>query len=415
MDRMRVAIVGGGAAGLVTAYLLSGHHQLTVFEARSMLGGHVRTLHGNVPCESLDPRFCLDAGVVEFDEHHFPTLGRLLDELKVERRPAPGTTALFLADGRRFRSRGNIALGGGGRLERLAATARLLPVALQKRRFERRTEGVSTADLYSRSIGAYLEAGTYATWLRMLLMYAYSVPYRQTGAIPAVLAVPVLRAFTRTAQWTAIRGGSYDYLRRITEAIEARLVLDARIEAVSRPRDAVEIRLQTGETLHFDAVVLAAPPDQVLELLSDPTLAETRRFSSWRANRIQTVIHTDTGLYERRGARYYSEFDLFEGPDGGAGYNAYLNRLAGLPPDHPTHYFLAYGLDREIDPACVVYEQHHHTPLYTVEALRHREEVLETQGELRTFHAGAWLGNGLHEGAVTSAVHVSRRLGGSRL
>jgi predicted NAD/FAD-binding protein len=412
---MRVAIVGGGAAGLVTAYLVNGHHELTVFEACSTLGGHVRTLQGNVACERLAPRLFLDAGVVEFDEDHFPTLGRLLDELEVERRPAPGTTALFFADGRHFRSPGNIALGGGGRFERLAARARLLSVALEKRRFERRTERVSTADLYRCSIGAYLESGTYATWLRMLLMYAYSIPYRETAAIPAALAVPVLRAFTRTAKWTAIRGGTYDYLRRITECIDAKLVLDARIESISRPRDGVEIRLQSGEALHFDAVVLATPPDQVLALLSDPTLAETRRFSGWRANRIHTVIHTDTGLYRRRGASYYSEFDLFEGPDGGAGYNAYLNRLAGLPPDHPTHYFLAYGLDHEIDPACVVHEQPHHTPLYTVEALRHREEVLETQGERRTFHAGAWLGNGLHEGAVTSAVQVSHRLGGRRL
>ena len=412
---MRVAIVGGGAAGLVTAYLVSGRHQLTVFETRSTLGGHVRTLQGNVACESLAPRLFLDAGVVEFDEDHFPTLGRLFDELKVERRPVPGTTSLFLADGRRFRSPGNMVLGGGGRFERLAARARLLSVALEKRRFERRTDGVSMADLYSRSIGSYLESGTYATWLRMLLMYAYSIPYRETAGIPAALAVPVLRAFRDTANWTAIRGGSYDYLRRITECIDAKLVLDARIEAISRPRGGVEIRLQTGEVLHFDAVVLAAPPDQVLALLSDPTPAETRRFSSWRANRIHTVIHTDTGLYTRRGARYYSEFDLFESPDGGAGYNAYLNRLAGLAPDHPTQFFLAYGLDHEIDPACVVHEQPHHTPLYTVEALRHREEVLETQGERRTFHAGAWLGNGLHEGAVTSAVHVSQRLGGRRL
>ena len=93
----------------------------------------------------------------------------------------------------------------------------------------------------------------------------------------------------------------------------------------------------------------------------------------------------------------------------------YLNRLAGLPPDHPSHYFLAYGLDHEIDPACVVHRQLHHTPFYTVEALRHREEVRETQGERQTFHAGAWLGDGLHEGAVASAVAVSERLGGRRL
>ncbi|MDH3686025.1 MAG: FAD-dependent oxidoreductase [Myxococcales bacterium] len=412
---MRVAIVGGGAAGLVTAYLLSGRHELTVFEAGSTLGGHVRTLQGNVRCERLAPGLFLDAGVVEFDEHHFPSLGRLLDTLGVERRTAPGSTALFLQDGRHFRSPGNIDLGGGGRFERLTAKTRLLPIARQKRQFERRTEGVSMADLYARPVGDYLDGGTYATWLRMLLMYAYSTPYPETAAIPAALAVPMLRAFTRSAKWTAIEGGTWEYLRRITEALEAKLVLDARIDAISRPQGAVEIRMQNGEVLTFDAVVLAAPPDQVLELLADPTPGELRRFAAWRANPIQTVIHTDTAIYGRRGARYYSEFDLFEGSDGGAGYNAYLNRLAGLPPDHATPYFLADGLGHEIDPACVVHEQPHHTPRYTVDALRHREEVFETQGELGTFHAGAWLGNGLHEGAVASAVGVSLRLGGRRL
>ncbi len=412
---MKVAIVGGGAAGLVTAYLLRGRHELTVFEACNKLGGHVRTLGENVRCERVPPRVLLDAGVIEFDEHHFPSVGRLLDELKVARRAAPGTTALFLADGRHFRSLENIELGSGSWIERVAATARVLPVAPQKRRFERRTQALSAAELHAHSIGDYLEAGTYATWLRMLLMYAYSIPYAQTGNIPAALAVPVLRAFTGTVNWTAIVGGTYAYLRRITEATHARYLLDARIEAVSRAGGGVEIRLQSAETLRFDAVVFATPPDQVLKLLADPTPAETRRFAGWRANHIHTVIHTDASLYARRRAGYFSEFDLFETPDGGAGYNAYLNRLAGLGPDHPVHYFLAYGLDHEIDPDSIVHEQAHHTPLYTVEALRYRVEVIETQGEGHTFHAGAWLGNGLHEGAVTSAVQVSRRLGGQLL
>lgn len=412
---MRVAIVGGGAAGLVTGYLLSGRHELTIFEARNRLGGHVRTLHGNVSGENIPPQIVLDAGVVEFDEHHFPTFARLLDKLDVQRRPVPGTTALFRADGRRYRSKDNIARGSAGPLGRLAAMARLASLAAAKHRFERRTDGLSTAELYTHSIDDYLDGGTHSVWMRMLLMYAYSIAYPQTGAIPAALAVPVLRAFTNTVQWTAIEGGSYAYLRKITAATDTRLVLDARIECVSRPPGGVNIRLQSGETLNFDAVVFATPPDQLLELLTDATAAETRRFSAWRGNRIHTTIHTDTSLYARRGAHYYSEFDLFELAEGHAGYCAYLNRLAGVAPTHPVHYFLSLGLDNEIDSATVLHVQSHHTPLYTVAAMQHREEVAATQGERSTFHAGAWLGDGLHEGAVTSAVEVSRQLGGSRL
>ncbi len=413
---MRVAIVGGGAAGLVTAYLLSGAHELTLFESGSRLGGHVCTLNGNLSGASLAADVFLDAGVVEFDERHFPTLARLLDQLGIERRPVPGTTSLFLQDGRRFQSPANITRAGGSLLQRLAATEHLLPLALEKHHFDHGTDGLSVEDLREDPVGDYLGEGIYSVWLRMLLMYAYSIPYPETSRIPAALAVPMLRDFTNSARWTAIQGGTYAYLDRILEGLDATIVLDAKIGEISRSSGAVQIRLEgSGEASDFDAVVLAAPPDQVLALLADPTPDESRWFGGWRANRIHTVVHTDTGLYERRGADYYSEFDLFETAEGGGGYNAYLNRLSGLPDDRPPHYFLAYGLDHEIDPACVVHEQAHHTPFYTVEALRHRQAVRKAQGQRQTFHAGAWLGEGLHEGAVASAVEVSRLLGGRLL
>jgi uncharacterized protein len=46
---MRIAVLGGGASGMVTDYLLDkqGHH-VTVFERQPILGGHIRTLNKNV-------------------------------------------------------------------------------------------------------------------------------------------------------------------------------------------------------------------------------------------------------------------------------------------------------------------------------------------------------------------------------
>ena len=41
---MRVAIVGTGVAGLVTAHLLRDRHDLTVFESAGRIGGHVNTV-----------------------------------------------------------------------------------------------------------------------------------------------------------------------------------------------------------------------------------------------------------------------------------------------------------------------------------------------------------------------------------
>jgi len=50
-----------------------------------------------------------------------------------------------------------------------------------------------------------------------------------------------------------------------------------------------------------------------------------------------------------------------------------------------------------------------------VEAIHYRQEVKDTNGENNTYHAGAYLYDGLHEGAVTSGFVVSELLGGLSL
>lgn len=107
-----------------------------------------------------------------------------------------------------------------------------------------------------------------------------------------------------------------------------------------------------------------------------------------------------------------TEFDLFELPASGGGYNAWLNALAGLPPGHAMNYGLALGLEAEIDPARVLLRQTHHSAAFTVAALAHRDEVRAGNGQRNTWHVGAWLGDGLHEGAARSALAISRALGG---
>lgn len=59
----------------------------------------------------------------------------------------------------------------------------------------------------------------------------------------------------------------------------------------------------------------------------------------------------------------------------------------------------------------IIHRQQHNTPLYSVAAIRYRNEVVATNGENHTYHAGAYLGEGLHEGAISSAFAVSELLG----
>jgi uncharacterized protein len=160
-------------------------------------------------------------------------------------------------------------------------------------------------------------------------------------------------------------------------------------------------------------VVFATPPDVVLKLLADPHHDEIARFAAWQGNYVQTLLHTDASMYAPYHVQKGSEFDFFQtnAQHGYWGYNARLNQLCGI--DSPIQYSLSFNLESLIDPERILHIQQHHTPLYTVEAFRHRQEIIATNGDYHTYHVGAYLGDGLHEGAVTSAMRVAAMIAAS--
>ena len=78
VGQQRIAIVGGGIAGLSAALVLKEHAQVTLYEAEPRLGGHARTVvagrRGDQP---------VDTGFIVFNHATYPHLGRLFRELEV--------------------------------------------------------------------------------------------------------------------------------------------------------------------------------------------------------------------------------------------------------------------------------------------------------------------------------------------
>jgi predicted NAD/FAD-binding protein len=414
---MRVAIVGGGASGLATAWLLDGAHEVTLYEREPILGGHIRTLGGNVPCGALPPGVRLDAGVIEFDRMHFRAFHAWMSALDVAVSDLPrgGATNLFLASGRHLHSPEALRVARPPLHDLAVEFAHMVPLWMRRRRFLRESARATQAGLTRDAIGRFLSDDAFSEWIRCLLMYAYSTPYDRVAGLSAALAVPMLQRFLRASRWTHLPAGVSSYVNRVARSLRGEVVFDARLRPITRNGREVTIAPERGPPRRFDAVVLAVPPHRMLALLADPSDDERAWFGAFEGATIDTLVHTDTGVYERRGVRAYTEFDMFELAAGGHGYNAYLNRLAGLPDTGPVHYGLAFELDREIDPAKVLHRQSHSVASYTVAALATRDDLRRRNGLRRTYFVGAWLGDGLHEGAVRSALEVSARLGGRGL
>ena len=80
---MKIAIVGSGISGLVTAYLLSQNHDITIYEAADYVGGHTNT----VSVELNDKHHEVDTGFIVYNENNYPNFVKLLDKLNVPNQP----------------------------------------------------------------------------------------------------------------------------------------------------------------------------------------------------------------------------------------------------------------------------------------------------------------------------------------
>lgn len=407
---MKIAIIGGGASGMVAAYLLDRNgHEVTVYERQPVLGGHIRTLNQNIsPATDCSER--LEMGVLEFPVE-FKHFLQLMEDLEVPLEPVEVGSGLFFQDGRHFLSRALIKHNFHG-LEKWRELLHLDSLYARSLGLWLKTHLASVDSLHGQSLAGYLPLESpQATWVKLLTMYSYSMAYETIDGFPADLAIPALRRYV-FSNWVRIPGGVYSYIEKILARFSGQVVLSTEILSVRRSHQAVQIKGRiAGDPAferQFDRVIFATPPDQVLKLLADPRPEEVRRFQAWQPNHVTTLLHRDRHLYQPYNIHQGSEFDFFQTPSGW-GYNAYLNQLCGIASEPP--YYLAFNLDDAIAPGTIIHQQSHHTPFYTVEAGRYRDQVVATNGDYNTYHVGAYLGDGLHEGAVASAMAVVEAIG----
>ncbi|MEE3716786.1 FAD-dependent oxidoreductase [Tumidithrix elongata RA019] len=404
---MRIAVIGGGASGMVTAYLLDKQkHHVTVFERQPMLGGHIRTLNKNVKPNQSECHEMLEGGVLEFPTA-FHTFIALMEELGVKLEPVSVGSALYPKDGNHFLSGVTIDKNYTG-IQRLIEYLRFDLLHARSAGLWLETRSAEIEDFYDRPLSEYVNNDSISNiWLKLLTMYSYSMPFDLIDDFPAELAIPMLRDYL-AVNWLRIEGGVYTYIEKILERFKGDIFLNVEIANITRSSDTVKIERSQGEIQEFDQVVFAMPPDQVMSLLADPTDAEIKRFSAWKANYITTTLHHDASLYNRYDIQHPSEFDFFQ-TETHWGYNSCLNQLCNI--SSPKLYFLSFQLEDLIAKDCIIHTQKHHTPLFSTESFRYRDEVVATNGENHTYHAGAYLGDGLHEGAIASAFRVAQLIG----
>jgi len=251
---MRIAIIGGGAAGMITAYLLDkAGHAVTIFEKQNLLGGNIRTTNKNLEVPGLDKGLFLEAGVVEFSAG-FHRFKKLMDELQVELIPIDIGTGLFFKNGKAVFSR--IMINGNRKgFARIKALVHyytlplpILSLILKLRKGTSFLKHQSMQDLLNKENRASI-------WIKNLSMYSYSIPYKQIIDFPAEIGITSIKDYV-WAGWYRMKKGVYTYIEKILERISGRIILNASITSISRANEKVHIEWSEGETkqetLNFD-------------------------------------------------------------------------------------------------------------------------------------------------------------------
>jgi predicted NAD/FAD-binding protein len=415
--RRSVAVVGAGVAGLTAAYLLSRTHDVTLFEAQDRLGGHA---HTHDVTDADGSRYAVDSGFIVHNDVTYPWLRKLFGELGVRVRPTEMSMSV------RCEGCGLEYAGGRGPAGVLAQPRRLLDprfvrMLLQIRRFNRRAAACLARGADERT--------TYGDFLRDEGFDDYFIGHYAVPVVSCVwsagretsLRYPARYLFrfldnhgmlrvTGSPQWYTVVGGSRAYVDRL-----ARLLPDVRashaVTDITRLPHGVELRDATGQVTRVNRVVIATHADQALNLLTDPSDAESATLKEFAYSRNVTTLHTDGSVLPdapRARASWNYRMESCDGHDRPATVTYWMNRLQGHRAERD--FLVTLNDQARLDPASIVATMEYEHPIYTPEAVQAQARLAGLATD-RTVYAGAYHGWGFHEDGCRSGVQAARHFG----
>ncbi|MFM1990710.1 MAG: hypothetical protein RJA99_3667 [Pseudomonadota bacterium] len=426
---LRIAVVGGGIAGLGAAHRLAPHHHVTLFEAGDYVGGHTHTVDATVGGVT----FPVDTGFLVFNERTYPNLIALFDALGV---PTAGSDMSF-----------SVSVGPhdfewcGSNLASLfaqpsnAASPRFWSMLKDILRFNREATALArdagrAADA-TVPLGEWLDANRYGRPFRdgYLLPMAAAIWSCPTATM---LAFPVgsfarfcdnhgLLQVANRPRWFTVKGGARQYVEKIVAGLQqvrvstpVRGILRTPLDTARDGRDSVAVITDHGRET-FDHVILASHSDQSLAMLRDPSDDERAILGAVPYQPNRSYLHTDVSLMPKRrrawAAWNYLSGGSFDAPTDrqrSVAVTYWLNALQPLPFDRPVLVTLNPIEPPREDLVLQAFDYSH--PVFDTGAIEAQRRLPSIQGLRNTWFAGAWTGWGFHEDGLKSGLAVAGAL-----
>ena len=419
VSKERLAVIGGGIAGLGAAWLLRNRYDVTVFERERHIGGHSNT----VEVDENGRRVPIDTGFMVFNKVTYPYLVRLFDELRVPIKP---TEMSFSVRNDEL----DIEYNGMGLNRVFAQRAnlvrpRFLKLLAQIMRFFRvANASLDDESLEKMSLDEFVRRHRLGDdFLRLYLVpMSASIWSITPGGALDFPAATLVRFFhnhgflgvTTHHPWFTVDGGSREYVKRMLADLP-RTHASSPVASVEASADQATVRTKDGAAHTFDRVILAAHADESLALLQSPTPLQEKLLSAFRYQANETLLHTDATVMPQRklawAAWNYRMEPSGEGERPSTHY--YMNRLQGV--SDRENYFVSLNYADRIDPEKVLWRTNYTHPIFDRGALmaqHHLPSINAESPDQRIFFCGSYFRYGFHEDALASGVQCAHAVCG---
>jgi predicted NAD/FAD-binding protein len=402
---MRIGIIGGGAAGLTTAWLLNNHHEVTLFERQNRLGGHAHTIE----IERDGERIGIDAGFEFFSDVMFPTFRRLLSILDVTLKQYPLTVTFYTVDNRKLSMlppvRNGTIVWSALKPWPLSQMVQLQQALRRARPLVDRADWSITIERFINQLP--LTQGFKDNFLFPFLLVGWGCRPDEFKCFSAydVLKYHVTHLSSGfSAHWNDIVGGTQAYVNALAQTC-TRLKLSTGIRQVTRTGDNYVLLDTAGSTHECDHLIIATNAYEARALLAqvDGTEDIRRHLSKIEYFKTTIAVHGDRRLMPAQ-EKYWSVVNI---------------RYDGT--NSANTIWKSWKSHKPIFKSWVTHETDMPEPLYGIATYYHpkvnlnyfqaQQSLNGVQGRNNLWLAGMYMYDiDCHESAIMSAINVARRL-----
>ncbi|MBC7878384.1 MAG: FAD-dependent oxidoreductase [Anaerolineales bacterium] len=404
---MKIAIIGSGIAGLTTAWLLDGYHEVTLFEKNEILGGHALTVHFDIKGK----RVFANPAAGYITPSIYPRFLQLLKILNIKLISIPASVTVYsstLGHATMLTPRLSFArlakLLHPNMLMHLLELQRTLLVA---RKFDK-------TDDWQTTLEEFMNQERVSQFVRNEIIYPWisavgeaTIEDIKGFSARAALKYPVHgQSGTQAFRLQELEGGIASYIKPFVDSLQnTQVKTKSGIISMEKQNDGF-VLIDSSNTKHtFEHVIFASPACETKKIIDTLSSASelSNILSGFKYNPAKIAVHGDRSLMPPNKVDWSTYNTMYDGKS--------CEATIWCPEDGEREYFKSWVTFANKLPENLYSLHEFKHPLLTPEYYQSQEKLKVVNGKDNLWFAGSYTQDiDSHESGVCSAMEVTQKL-----